>query len=162
MCSSDLNDESNFEYIELKNIGAASLNLEGFTLSGGVSFTFPSLSLAAGQRVLVVKNQAAFAARYGAGHTIAGEYTGGLGNQGNRLVLQGRWREPILDFTYEDGWYPITDGFGFSLVVVNENAPAAAWDTKAQWRPSGALGGTPGDADGAPPGIPLVDRKSVV
>lgn len=152
----DTNDESNFEYLELKNISAASLDLTGFTLGGGVSFTFPNLSLAAGQRALVVKNQAAFAARYGAGGTIAGEYTGSLGNQGNRLILQGRWREPVLDFTYEDGWYPITDGFGFSLVVVDENAPADAWSAKAQWRPGGALGGTPGEADGPPPAFPPI------
>ena len=30
--------------------------------------------------------------------------------------------EEVLDFNYEDDWYPLTDGLGFSLVIVDENA----------------------------------------
>lgn len=151
------NTDEDFEYIELKNVGPSVLNLNGYSISGGVDFTFPNMNLAIGGRVLVVKNQAAFTSRYGtSGLTIAGQYTGNLANEGNRIVLWGRLREPILDFSYDDEWYPITDGFGFSLVVVDENAPATAWDTKAQWRPSGVLNGTPGQADGAAPSFPQV------
>ena len=52
--------------------------------------------------------------------------------------------EKILDFDYDNKWYPITDGFGFSLVIVDENAEPDAWNWPTQWRPSGAEGGSPG------------------
>ena len=76
-----------FEYIELKNVGTAALSLSGFTISGGVDFSFPTMTLAAGDRVLVVANQTAFTARYGGGLNIAGQFTGNLENAGERLVL---------------------------------------------------------------------------
>jgi hypothetical protein len=155
--------DEDFEYLEFKNVGAASLNLLGYTLSRGLDFTFPNLVLPAGQRVLVVKNQTAFLSRYpGLASSIAGEYTGNLANDGNRIVLRGHLREPILDFSYDDDWYPITDGFGFSLVVVDENAPWSAWGTKDQWRPSGVLNGTPGQGDGAAPSFPRVVINEVL
>src|SRR5262249_13325359 len=47
-----------------------------------------------------------------------------------------------------------TDGFGFSLVIVNENAPLNTWSLKESWRPSGALNGSPGQADPAQPSFP--------
>jgi hypothetical protein len=137
-------------------VGAGALNVNGFTLSGGVDFTFPNLTLAAGQRVLVVKNQAAFISRYGSSFTIAGQYTGNLANDQNRLVLRGRLREPILDFSYSDNWYPITDGFGFSLVIVNDAASTDTWGLSTSWRPSSGVNGTPGQGDGAAPVIPQV------
>ena len=54
-------NDDNFEYLELKNVSATTtLHLGGSTISGGVDFTFPVRDLPAGQRVLVVKNRAAF------------------------------------------------------------------------------------------------------
>src|SRR5262249_15178753 len=79
-----------------------------------------------------------------------------LDDNGERIYLEGPLKEPILDFTYDNKWYPITDGFGFSLVIVNENAPLNTWSLKESWRPSGALNGSPGQTDPAPPNFPLV------
>lgn len=145
------NVDEDFEFVEVRNVGSAPLNVGGFTLSGGIEFTFPNRVLTVGERVVVVKNQAAFNARYpGAVAAVAGVYTGNLANDANRLVLKGRLHEPILDFTYEDGWYPVTDGFGFSLVIIDDAAAANTWGLAASWRPSGALNGSPGAADTAP------------
>lgn len=148
--------DEDFEYVELRNVGAGPLNVTGYSLSGGIDFTFPNLTLAAGQRVVVVKNQAAFLSRYSSGATIAGQYTGNLNNNDNRLVLQGKLKEPIHDFVYSDQWYPITDGFGFSLVIVNDAADSGTWGLASSWRPSGVVNGTPGQGDGAAPSIPQV------
>lgn len=137
-----------YEFLEVKNLGTTSFNLLGCTISGGVDFTFPSLELAAGARVVVVKNSAAFVTRYGGGAVIAGQYSGNLGNDGDRLILEGRLREPILDLTYDDAWYAVTDGLGFSLVLVNEGGGPAAWSSASSWRPSGVVHGTPGQGDG--------------
>jgi hypothetical protein len=137
-----------FEYLELKNISTnVTLNLAGVRLVNGIEFNFTGsavTSLAPGRHVLVVKNMAAFTARYGSGLPVAGQFTGNLDNDGERIQLLDASNEEILDFSYDDDWYPITDGLGFSLVVVDENAEPDAWDHKSQWRPSGALGGSPG------------------
>ncbi len=151
------NAESAFEYVELKNVGATPLNLNGYTLGGGISFTFPNRVLAAGEYVVVANDVAGFNARYpGLSAAVAGEYTGNLANEGNRLVLKGRFREPILDFDYNDAWYPITDGFGFSLVINDANAARETWGLASSWHASGALNGNPGNDDGASPSIPRV------
>ena len=151
------NVDEDFEYLELRNVGATPLNVNGCTISGGVGFTFPDRVVAAGERVLVVKNTAAFNSRYpGLSGAVVGEFTGNLANNGNRISLKGRLREPILDFSYNDEWYPVTDGFGFSLVIVNDNAAADTWSLASSWRPSGVLNGTPGQGDGAAPSIPEV------
>jgi len=136
-------------------IFAPPLNLKGFTLSGGVDFVFPDLSLGPGQFVVVVRDMAAFRSRYGNGTLVAGTYTGQLNNDGERLVLEGPLKEPILDFEYNDSWFPITDGFGFSLVVANES-PSLSWSDKASWRPSARAGGSPGQNDPIPSPVPPV------
>ena len=60
------------------------------------------VSVRAGQRVVVVRNRAAFEARYGTGTaTIAGQYSGQLNNSGDHLVLTGGLGEAILDFNYD-------------------------------------------------------------
>ena len=140
-----------YEYIELKNIsGTTTLDLNGVKFTNGISFTFTgSTLLGPGQRLLLVKNQAAFLSRYGAGLPIGGVYLGALDNAGERLVLLDASNEEVLDFAYNNAWYPITDGLGFSLVAVDENAQPDAWGNKSQWRPSGVLNGSPGAADDA-------------
>jgi hypothetical protein len=112
--------------------------------------------LGAGQTVLLVKNRAAFSTRYPAVNNVAGEYLGNLDNSGERLSLVGPMLESILDFRYENSWYPITDGSGFSLVIVNENAPLNTWSNKFSWRPSSNANGSPGVADPAATTFPAV------
>jgi CotH protein/lamin tail-like protein/Ig-like domain-containing protein len=150
-----------YEYIELRNIGTAQLNLTGVHFSEGLSFNFAGSSittLAAGQTVLVVKNPTAFAARYGstAAARVAGAYIGNLDDSGEDLRLDDASNEKILEFRYNDSWYPITDGRGFSLVIVNWNAPDTTWGQKESWRPSGHEYGTPGADDSALPAVPTI------
>ena len=136
-----------------RTLSAAAINLQGYSLSGGVSFTFGNYALGAGQYVVLVKNLAAFQSRYPGVNNIAGVYTNNLGNNGDHLVLTGPLQEPILDFSYDNTWYPATDGQGFSLVIRDPAAPPETWGSKASWRPSSALNGSPGQADPAPPAI---------
>ncbi|HUU91406.1 MAG TPA: lamin tail domain-containing protein, partial [Phycisphaerae bacterium] len=51
------------------------------------------------------------------------------------------------DFDYADGWFPHTDGEGFSLVVRDAAQDIDLWDSKDGWRASWALHGNPGQAD---------------
>src|SRR5262249_10506478 len=64
--------------------------------------------------------------------------------------------EEVLDFSYDNQWYPITDGLGFSLVVVNEGAMPDAWSDPAQWRPSAYGSGSPAADDPPPPTLPRI------
>ena len=112
--------------------------------------------LAPGESILVVHNRAAFESRYGNTNRIAGEFVGSLNNAGERLILYGANGEPLLDLRYNDGWYPVTDGLGFSLVVRNPNVPGSAFSQATNYRPSYVVGGAPGGQEGQPPVFPTV------
>jgi hypothetical protein len=154
------NVAGNFEFIELKNVGAQSLNLVGVRFTNGIDFTFTATNavtnLGPGQYCVLVKNRAAFLPRYPSVTNIAGEFIGSLKNAGERLALEGALKEPILDFTFSDTWYPATDGLGFSLVIRNESAAFNTWTNPASWRASTALGGSPGRADPAAPNLAAI------
>ncbi len=153
----DTFDREEYEYIELKNIGATTISLLGVHFVEGVEFNFTGsavTNLAAGQRVLVIKNAAAFAQRHGVVANIAGTYVGNLDNSGERIRLDDANNEKILDFTYNNAWYRITEGLGFSLVITDPTALFSTWDLKTSWRISGAQYGTPGADDVALPAVP--------
>lgn len=140
-----------FEYLELKNVGPASLDLVGVHFTNGITFAFTTNSaitnLLPGQNIVLVKNTTAYFSRYGTGALIAGVYTGSLDNNGERISLRDRVGEQVLDFTYDNEWYPTTDGLGFSLVIVNEDADWTTWNLKESWRPSSVNVGSPGSDD---------------
>ncbi|MDB4319046.1 lamin tail domain-containing protein [bacterium] len=114
---------SDFEFIELINLGGTSLDLSLAKFTEGVTMTFPGGTiLAPGQRVIVVANQAAFELRYGNLLPVVGQFTGNLDNSGEQLQIVDAVGENVLEFTYSDDWYPQTDGPGYSLVLLD---PAA-------------------------------------
>ena len=137
------------EFIELKNIGAETINLNLVSFANGIDFTFPNLELAAGEYVVVVQDHRnAFRARYGTAIKIAGQYSGRLDNAGERITLADAIGRTILDFRYKDGWHSITDGEDFSLTVINpKNPDPNSWDEKDSWRPSAYAGGSPDSDD---------------
>jgi hypothetical protein len=141
------NASEDLEYLELRNIGSAPLPLIGYGFDHGITFTFTNyLTLAAGDYIVLVKNRAAFEARYGLGLNIGGEYVGELSDGGEGIRLLGALGEVVQEFDYSD-WYPLTDGLGFSLVIVDDHGPLEAWSRKEGWRESGGPGGSPGAAD---------------
>lgn len=138
--------DEDFEFIELTNTGTAAINLDLLRFTDGIDFTFGDFTLAAGGCAMLVKNSAAFEARYGPGISIIpGTYAGSLDNGGEEIVLRDAIGTEIHDFDYDDTWYELTDGQGFSLTVRD---PAAGdielWDARVGWRSSLYAGGTPG------------------
>jgi hypothetical protein len=150
-----------FEYIELTNIGASALDLSGVHFTNGIQFAFPAgTTLAAGERTIVASNLPAFQSRYGtSGINVAGTYTGHLDDGGERIELAGEFGDELLDFRYDDDWHDITDGSGFSLVLIDESTSAGQLSAVASWRPSASGGGSPGaDDDVPPPGSVIINE----
>ncbi|MGJ8642226.1 MAG: lamin tail domain-containing protein [Luteolibacter sp.] len=155
-------DDEEFEFIELLNTGTESIGLSGTEFTGGIYFEFSEgdvLTLAPGEYVVLVNNLEAFTARYpgAASLNIAGEYHGQfylpdaeLSNSGETITLTDSLGRTIQEFTYDDLWYPLTDGDGYSLTIVDPTADVSTWSTSTSWRASAAVGGTPGEASEDP------------
>jgi hypothetical protein len=141
--------ESDFEYMELMNIGAGTLTLTGAHFDEGITFTFPAYTLAAGARCLLVANIAAFQLRYGHGFDaqIAGVFGDNLDNNGENIQLLDNVGENILDFTYNNSWYPPSDEGGRTIVVRDVNSVWSSYGSATNWALSGAVSGSPGGAD---------------
>jgi hypothetical protein len=139
--------DPNTEYIELTNIGAEPLDLSFVQFTRGVRFTFPNLQLAPHAFCLVVKDRAAFEARYGPGLPVAGQYAGSLSDGGELIELQDAAGAIIHSFRYKDNWFRTTDGLGYSLTIRYPDAPVTSWSTQDAWRPSLMPDGTPGSDD---------------
>jgi len=156
----NVTDNDEFEFIELKNIGDEVLDLDYVYFENGVSFDFSQgkvTSLAPGDFVLVVKNEAAFKSRYGSGLSskIAGVYSGRLANGGENVSLKDFWNGIIAEFEYNDGrgWPLSADGAGHSLVPLDSallGQPDGSLHYGGNWRASTYIGGSPGQDDPEP------------
>jgi hypothetical protein len=139
---------SNEEYVELKNIGAETINLNLVSFTNGINFIFPSIDLTPGEYIVVVQDRNAFEAKYGSNVNTAGQYSGRLDNAGERITLADAIGQTILDFRYEDRWHTVTDGDGFSLTIIDPtHFDLSTWDTKDAWYASVYLDGSPGHDD---------------
>ena len=147
-------DKNDFEFIELKNIGLAPLDLTDVGFTRGIAFSFPTNTLLApGEFIVAAFSPAAFAARYGTNRPVAGYYTGHLDNSGERVTLSFAGSTDLRDFTYSDSppWPTAPDGTGPSLFLRNPNAnPDPGVGTN--WLASSVVGGTPGADEPAPAG----------
>lgn len=151
----DLFEDSEYEFIEIKNPGSEPIDLNGFSVSGGIAFTFAGDSairrLGPGERLILVKNRDAFLSRYpNAGLLVAGQYTNALSDAGDRIILRGALQEPVFEVAYRDEWGRLADGLGFSLVLADETSTPGQLADRGHWRVSTHAGGSPGALDPAP------------
>ncbi len=149
---------SDYEFVELQNIGSSTLDLGGVRFTNGLDYTFPAgTTLAAGAFIVVVNDRSSFLSRYpgSAGFMAPQGYNGSLDNSGETiaLTLPEPWKVHILRFRYEPDWYASTAGGGNSLVIAAPfTATPQSWGTRATWRASAAVNGSPGVADPGTPG----------
>jgi len=117
-------DNEKFEYVELYNITDADVNLYDedsipWKFTDGIEFTFPGdANIPAYGYLLVVKDPAAFAWRYGSapgGVEVLGPYGGKLSNSGEKLELSKpgdvdefgtRYYIRVDRINYSDGSHP--------------------------------------------------------
>jgi hypothetical protein len=149
---------SEFEYIELQNISAQTLDLTNVRFTEGINFNFndgdPTVrTLPPGARVLIVANKSAYLFRHGApiaSVKIAGNWVGSLSNGGEQLLLRADNGATIRDFSYnnKEPWPKNADGDGYSIVL-NNPFTNPAHGIGPNWRLSVIPGGTPGSAKSA-------------
>ncbi len=140
-------NDPNTEYVELTNIANQTLNLNLVRFTKGIDYTFPSFELPAGGYCLVVKDLAAFQAKYGSKLPVMGEYAGSLDNGGEQIRLVDALGTVIESFTYDDNWFKTTDGGGYSLTVKDpKTTNVDSLNEKTAWRVSAQKGGSPGRA----------------
>ncbi|MCX7427728.1 MAG: lamin tail domain-containing protein, partial [Planctomycetia bacterium] len=114
-------DNNDFEFIELTNTGPVPLDLDGAAVTDGINYTFDGqgspVTVAPGASVVVVRNLAAFEARYGANVPVAGQYDGKLANDGESIVLRDATGAIVEEFAYGDDppWPVEADGDGAAL-----------------------------------------------
>jgi hypothetical protein len=154
-----------FEFIEIKNISAETVDLLGMHFTKGITYNqTTSASLAAGAIAVIVRNASAFAERYGGSATVLGTFTGILDSSGERLQMLGLFDEVIFDFEYNDGgsWPGRAAGKGASLILEDPTVVpqyglqhAEYLEDSGNWRSSPEYGGSPG-ADGVTPFTDIV------
>ena len=123
------------EFIEFYNKTSSSINLTGYTISSGVNYTFPNVSIAANGYLVVSVDSVAIKTVYGAS---AYQWTGGLSNGGESIALKNSSGKTIDSLRYDDNspWpgggtsAGSPDGGGASLVFCDtskDNAAGANW-----------------------------------
>jgi len=154
---------SDYEFIELHNTSTnLPLEIGGAAFTAGVDYNFPAnTAIAPGGYLLVIPttNTAAFRVQYGLDPSIplAGPYSGRLDNAGEQVTLKtAPGGVEISSFNYKDSrhWPLAADGGGHSLVPLTPGASGqatGALDYPGNWRASTFIGGSPGQADPAPP-----------
>lgn len=141
-------DPEDYEFIEFTNIGSTPINLAGVRFTAGITYTFPDITLAPGEYVVIARNAAAMFERYGISIPTNQIYPNNLSNSGERVTLVDASGATILDFTYLDGdWIPAADGEGYTMVIVDPLSSTSSWNQSGGWRSSYYLYGSPGGPD---------------
>jgi hypothetical protein len=141
---------SGFEFIELRNVGSAPVDLSGMYFDG-IEFTFLAGTILQPGATLVLSSDAdpnGFAARY-PGVAVAGRFGGSLNNAGERITLYDRTGAIVFTVDYDDenGWPTAADGQGSSLEISDVYGDP---DDPANWRASTTQYGTPNQLTPAP------------
>lgn len=120
------------EFIEISNIGGASVNLSGIYFSAlGISYQFPyNSTIAAHQKLFLAHDSLVFITRYG--FAPFGQFTRSLSNSSQKLVLSDAFGNEIDYVEYLDTspWPMNPDGLGPFLQLKDsslDNSLASSW-----------------------------------
>lgn len=136
-------NEAQLEWIELHNQMAVDMDISGWSLTGGIQFTFAEGTvIGGGKYILVATSPATLTAASGATNVL-GPLLGRLSNAGDTLNLRNNNQRLMDSVSYgvEGEWPVAPDGAGPSLAKFSRNAGS---DLAANWRASAQVGGTPG------------------
>ena len=138
--ASSQGDDTAYEFLELYNYGSSDVDISGWTLSNGLSYTIPnSTTLSAGSYLVLAVNNSNYSGSLDWG-------SGGLSNAGEQITLSDGSSNVIDDLTYDDNstWGSGADGLGSSLELISASSDNS---NGSNWESSGLFGGTPGRAN---------------
>ncbi len=144
-------DASQTEWIELANTMSYDMDLGGWKLTGAVDYTFPTDTVIAAGRFVVVAADPAKVQLRSIFEEPLGPFEGRLSNQGERIELRnvsGRLMSWV-DYNDREPWPVAADGSGATLAKIDPETNSASVES---WRASEQFGGTPGGGNftGAP------------
>lgn len=119
------------EFIELVNNTQRRISLKGWFFSKGVNYTFGDVFIDGGAYLVVARDAARIASRYGIANVV-GDWTGSLDDGGETIRLKDAFDGTMDEVQYDDGglWPREADGYGNSLELSDlhgDNDTGAAW-----------------------------------
>lgn len=138
-----LDDDTDFEFLEILNAGDSSVSLNGWRLADAVTFDFPpGKFLQPGERIVIAKDDKVLWRRY-QGLSIFGDYSGKLANEGEAILLidgSGTIRDSV-EYASNEPWPQFPNGKGGSLV---RTIPIENGRLRSAWMQGRIVHGTPG------------------
>lgn len=144
--------DSETEYIEVKNIGGANIDLNGVKIDTGITMNITtSTVMTPGEVGVFTKSSALFTAQFPGVRVLKQWEAGSLDNSGERIILKDSETNVIHNFVYDNDspWPTYADGQGGALEVISTSGN---YSSETNWRSTGAMpgGGTDTDGDGVP------------
>lgn len=120
------------EFFELFNVGPGAANLNGWTVTEGVTLTFGDVSIPEGGYLIVAKNATAFTNTMNYNGEVVQWESGSLSNGGEDIEIRDADNNVVdyVDYDDELPWPLGTDGEGSSLVLCSpdlDNSLSASW-----------------------------------
>jgi len=137
-------DESEFEFIELHNIGTRTQDLSMARFVKGVNYSFPANTILRPDEYTVLASDGHyFYIRYG--FSPFDSYSSQLDNGGEQIILLDASGDTLISFRYDDKepWPESADGGGYSLVIREKN-PLGDPHSPNYWKASKNINGSPG------------------
>src|SRR5882672_4632951 len=158
------------EFVELVNAGSNAVNLAGWTLSSGFTYTFPATNVAPGHFVVVAQNPAFLQTKFTVFGVLGPFNTNGasgLSKYADKVTLRNISGQVEDEVSYQIGfpWPNVGDPPGYSIELIN---PDLDNDLGGNWRAStngpAAIRPTPGRTNAvfalnAPPAIRQVEHQ---
>jgi len=123
---------SDNQWLEIANRGAAPVDLTGWDFGNGIEFDFPGdTMLAVGEHACIARDGSLFTAAF-PGARLLGEFSGTLSRSTEHVELRDANKNPADEVRYFDGgaWSEIPDGGGATLELRDldaDNSVAGAW-----------------------------------
>ena len=135
-------NEAALEWVELYNQLAVDLDVSGWSLDGGIHYTFPSNTIVHGGSFLVVASSPDTLSGATGLTNVLGPFSGRLSNSGETLQLINNSGRVVDEVSYgvDEEWPVAPDGSGVSLAKRDHDTASGP---AANWAASSQVGGTP-------------------
>ncbi len=109
------------DFIELYNNAGVPRNLWGCFFDKGIDFTFPNYTMQPGDYLILAEDSVNFELTYG---ITPFKWSGELDNNSEKIILNFIDGDTIdlVDYNDNNGWNPLADGEGYSLVLCDPNS----------------------------------------